>query len=138
MSNIRFQILFVLAFLLLGGITIANAQVMPGEALRGDVSHPFVVRDKLFPAGEYRITPIEEGDGSTHLMKLQSENGKQFAVFDTMGKLLNEPSKKTELLFDRVGGEYILSGIRVEGEDQASQVIGIRSEKRDAIAAAVN
>jgi len=138
MSNIRFQILFVFAFLLIGGITIANAQVEPGEALKGDVSHPFVVRDKLFPAGEYTITTIDEGDGSTHLLKLQSENGKQFAVFDTLGKLLNEPSKKTELLFDQVGGEYILTGIRVQGEDQASQVLGSRSERRDAIAAAVN
>jgi len=138
MSNTRFQILFVLAFLLLGGITVADAQILPGEAVRGDVSHPFVVRDKTFPAGEYTITPIDLGDGSTHLMKLESKNGTQFAVFDTLGKLLIEPSKNTELLFDRVGGEYILSGIRVEGENQASHVIGSSSERRSAIAAAIS
>jgi hypothetical protein len=108
-----------------------------GAALRFDVSHSFVVRDKTFPAGKYVITPMEETDGSTHMLKLQSEKGKEFPVFDTMDKILTEPSKNTELVFDQAGGEYILKEIRVKGDDQANQILETKSEKRAIAAAAV-
>jgi hypothetical protein len=106
--------------------------------VRINVPHSFVVRDKTLPAGEYVITPIEEADGSTHLLKLQNEHGKEFAVFDTLEKTLNEPSKNTELIFNQAGDEYVLTGIQVKGEDEANQVIETKSEKRAVAAAAVN
>lgn len=138
MFDNTFKILFAISFLVLGCFTAANAQIENGEALRVDVSHPFVVRDKTFPAGKYTITPLEEADGSTHLLKLQSQEGKEFAVFDTLEKNLNEPSRNTELIFNQAGGEYVLTGIQVKGEDQADQIPETRSEKRAVAVAAVN
>lgn len=130
MFNNTFKILFAISFLVLGCFTVANAQIENGEALRVDVSHPFVVRDKTFPAGKYTITPLEEADGSTHLLKLQSQEGKEFAVFDTMEKNLNEPSRNTELIFNQAGGEYVLTGIQIKGEEQANDIPETKSEKR--------
>ena len=138
MFNNTFKILFAISFLVLGCFTVANAQIENGEALRVDVSHPFVVRDKTFPAGKYTITPLEEADGSTHLLKLQSQEGKEFAVFDTMEKNLNEPSRNTELIFNQAGGEYVLTGIQIKGEEQANDIPETKSEKRAVTMAAMN
>jgi hypothetical protein len=123
---------------MLGGLTAANAQIEPGEALRIDVPHSFVVRDKTLPAGKYTITPIEESDGSTHLLKLQSQNGKEVAVFDTTEKILNEPYKNTELVFKQTGDEYVLTEIRIKGEEQANDIPETKSEKRAVAVAVVN
>ena len=138
MFNNTIKILFMLSFLLVGGFIVANAQIENGETLRVDVSHPFVVRNKTFPAGKYTITPIEEADGSNHLLKLQAQNGKESAVFDTLEKNLNEPYKHTELVFNHAGDEYVLTEIRVQGEEQANDIPETRSEKQEVAVAAMN
>jgi len=138
MFNNTFKILFALSFLLLGSFVVANAQIEDGEALRVDISHPFVVRDKTFPAGRYTITPLEEADGSNHLLKLESQQGKEFAVFDTQEKDLNTPYKHTELVFNHAGDEYVLTEIRIQGEEQANDIPETRSEKQEVAVAAMN
>lgn len=138
MFDHSFKILFAISFLLLGGLVVANAQIENGEALRVDISHPFVVRDKTFPAGKYVITPIEQADGSNHLLKLQAQNGKESAVFDTLEKNLNDPYKHTELVFNHAGDEYVLTEIRVQGEEQANDIPETKSEKREVAVAAMN
>jgi hypothetical protein len=47
-----------------------------------------------------------------------------------MEKILNEPSRNTELVFNHAGDTYVLSEIKIKGEDQADQVIETKSEKR--------
>jgi hypothetical protein len=136
MLNNAIKSLVVTAVLLIGGLTAANAQIANGASVKFDVSHAFVVNDKTFPAGKYSISPVSMPDGSTSLLKLQSENGEESALINTMSRTLNERSKETELVFDQVGGEYILTELRVRGDEQASRVVETSSEKRAAATAA--
>ena len=138
MFNNTLKILFAVSFMVLGSFTAANAQLGNGNAIRVTVDHPFVVEDKTFPAGKYTIATIGDFDGSDSILKLQSLNGKEFVAFQTIGEELNEPAKSTELIFDRIGDEYILSKIRIAGDIEGTEVEKTRSEKAALAAAAVN
>jgi len=138
MFNNTLKILFAVSFMVLGSFTAANAQLGNGNAIRVTVDHPFVVEDKTFPAGKYTIATIGDFDGSDSILKLQSLNGKEFVAFQTIGEELNEPAKSTELIFDRLGDEYILSKIRIAGDIEGTEVEKTRSEKAALAAAAVN
>jgi len=138
MFNNTLKILFAISFLVLGSFTAANAQLGNGNAIRVTVDHPFVVKDKTFPAGKYTIATVGDFDGSDSILKLQSLNGKEFVAFQTIGEELNEPAKSTELIFDRLGDEYILSKIRIAGDIEGTEVEKTRSEKAALAAAAVN
>ena len=138
MFNNTLKILFAVSFMVLGSFTAANAQLGNGNAIRVTVDHPFVVEDKTFPAGKYTIATVGDFDGSDSILKLQSLNGKEFVAFQTIGEELNEPAKSTELIFDRLGDEYILSKIRIAGDIEGTEVEKTRSEKAALAAAAVN
>jgi len=133
----KIKVVFFAAFVMLGVVVAANAQIENGGAIKFDLSHSFVINNKTFPAGKYSITVVGMPDGSSDLYKIQSENGKESAFFSTIGKLYGEPSKKTELLFKQAGDTYYLAEIRTKGDDTAAEVEKTKTEKLALAAAAV-
>ncbi len=137
MFNNSFKLIPAIGVLVLAGFTAVSAQIGFGSELKIGIPHSFIINDKEFPAGKYIVSPVFT-DGSSSMLKVQSENGKESALFETLEKFLDQPSKETELIFNHVGDEYFLSEIRIEGDDQSNQILETKAEKQALSAAAVN
>jgi len=129
--------IMIAAFVVLGGIVAANAQIENGRAIKFTVDHPFVVKNKTLPAGQYVITQPLTASGDDNILLLQSRDGKESMFFSTMEKTNNRPSKETELVFDNANGEYILAEIKMSGDDTAVEIEKTKSEKQALTAAGV-
>jgi hypothetical protein len=138
MLNNKIRYLLGVSFLALAGVFVANAQIEHGSAIRFSVSHPFVVKDKTFPAGNYSISAVDMPDGSTDLLRLQSLDGKESMLLSTVDKFYETRAKGTQIIFDQVGNEYFLTGIRTKGDDVGLEVLGSKAEKRALAEAGMN
>jgi len=138
-TNNKIKVVIVAAFMALGGVIAANAQITDGGAIKFTVDHSFVIKNKTLPAGRYSISALSLPDGSDDILRLQSLDGKESMFFSIIDRVYREPSRRTELVFDQVGGEYILTEIRLEGDQTAVEVEQTKAEKQAvAAAAAVN
>lgn len=98
------------------GISTAYGQIDSDTRLAATIPFPFVLNDRTFPAGEYRITPSDEGSNSTYLLELKGVDNKDTAFFFTDGVASHDPDINSQLDFDKVGGQYFLRKIWVAGD----------------------
>jgi hypothetical protein len=82
--------------------------------VRATVPFDFVVKGKVYPAGQYTILPALEG---TRVLSIRSEdgNGTKMVMSDLCTS--SEPVRQTKLVFDRAGDSYFLHAIWIEGRD---------------------
>ena len=125
MSNLKS--IFLAAVLIVGGITVANAQLTNGSVMRVDIPGSFVIMDKTFPAGSYTIERTPSTIDSPSLMILRGE-GKAI-VFDSIAARTSRAPHNSQLIFDVVGGTNYLSKIEVKGTNLAVAIPQSRSFK---------
>ena len=115
MSNVK--AVFLAAILILGGVTVANAQLVNGSVMRVNIPTSFVIRDRPFPAGNYTIerTPITNDSPSLMILRGMGES----VVFDTFASRPSRNLDNSQLIFDIVGNTRHLSRIEVKGSDVA-------------------
>jgi hypothetical protein len=113
------SILFALTVLLMA--TAAKAQEIK---VRVSVPFDFVVGDRAYPAGEYSF----KQDG----IVLQIANAEQSAASIVLSNACETttPSDKTKLVFRRMGDNYFLYQVWVEGNVSGRQMPRSRTEVR--------
>jgi hypothetical protein len=117
---------FALVFALTIYPTPAHAQIM-GD-LEAKVPFQFHVGDTKFPAGEYRIHVLDDGDPSA--MEISSADGTTSALFQVQNTDASPASDNTELMFDRYGNRYFLAKLFEPDSSNGRQVAESRYEKR--------
>lgn len=117
---------FALVFALTIYPTPAHAQIL-GD-LEAKVPFQFHVGDTKFPAGEYRIHVLDNGDPSA--MEISSADGTTCALFEVQNTDASPVSDNTELIFNRYGNRYFLAKLFEPGSSNGSQVAESRYEKR--------
>jgi hypothetical protein len=119
--------IFLATILIFGGIVATNAQA-PGAPLHANIPVSFILNDKVFPAGEYTIQRQTGFVSSASALVLLGEG--HSIVFNTIGSTLNNASRFTELVFDKVGDRYFLSQIRYKGDTAVNELTKTRAQKK--------
>jgi len=127
MSSIK-AIIFA-AVLLIGGITVANAQITQGSVLKVNVPNSFVVDGTTFRAGQFTIERTPNTTDSPSLLIIRDSKGKGI-IFDTIASRSSQPARGTQLVFDSVGGTLFLSQIWVKGATTANEIPMTRTERQ--------
>jgi len=104
-----------------------QAQAQMTGALDAKIPFQFHVGNTKFPAGEYRIHVVDEGDPSG--MEITSADGSISALFQVENTEAN-PGDNTELVFNKYGNRYFLAKLLEQGSPNGSQLAESGYEKR--------
>jgi len=124
------KLFLALCLLTVGGGVVANAQVDTVPQIEVNVPFAFVVGDTTLPAGKYEIRTID--DTANDVLEIRGAKNRTSVVFDTSDTLTRgqQIESKTELVFDKVDGQYFLSQIWVAGSSTGNELTESRMEKR--------
>lgn len=124
------KLFLALCILTIGGGVVANAQVDTVPQIEANVPFAFVVGDTTLPAGKYQIRTID--DMASNVLEIRSANSRTSVIFDTENAEARGEriESKTELVFDKVEGQYFLSQIWVAGTSTGNELTKSRTEKR--------
>jgi hypothetical protein len=115
--------LFVLAAaIMLGGLTVANAQVNPQSEIKTNVPFSFVVNGKTFKAGTYTFGRLDTSGGSDSSQLVMRGPKGETAIIDTIKTVASETTSKTHLVFEKIGGQNFLSQIWGAGDMEGSEI----------------
>jgi hypothetical protein len=104
--------------LLLGILTFVGAAHAQEVRLRANIPFDFVVGNRVLPAGEYELGKALVG---ANVIAIRDEDQPSTTMVGSHPCALSEPSKTSKLVFHRMGGEYFLYQIWVEGRDTGSE-----------------
>ncbi len=105
-------ILVCLPLLILTGLATAGEN----ERIMVKIPHEFTVGDQSLPAGRYSIS-TEAGDpAKLHIHNLAGETCAWMQVITRLAQYAHEETK-ARMVFDRVGGQHMLSEVWLTGED---------------------
>lgn len=117
----NYKAIILAAVLIVGGITVGNAQITQGSVLKADIPNSFVLNGRSFSAGQYTIERTPSTIDSPSLLIIRDSNGRGM-VFDTIAARSTEAARSTQLVFDKVGGMMILSQIWIKGSTTANDI----------------
>jgi hypothetical protein len=119
MKNIRF-VLLALTVLLMATATQAQK-----TKVRAIVPFDFVVGDRAYPAGEYFLNPMADNDTVIRIDNTQEPAAGHVSSNACTGAT---PSAKTKLVFRRMGDNYHLYQVWVEGRLSGREFLMSRTE----------
>ena len=130
--------LFVLAAaVMLGGLSVVNAQVAPQSAITMNIPFSFVVDGKTFKAGTYSFSRLDvNGGGDSSQLIMRGSKG-QTAILETIKTIASKTPSKTNLVFTKVAGQNVLTQIWGAGDDEGCQITTSKADEK-AIAAAAS
>lgn len=99
----------IVALGLLLAVSAAKAQDL---VLSANIPFDFVVGNRVLPAGEYRLDTVFQDSG---VIALRDQDQPSTTMTGTIPRSLAAPCKTTKLVFHRMGNEYFLYQIWVEG-----------------------
>lgn len=114
------NLLLTIAFLTIGGAAAANAQLHYNTAMNVNIPYSFVVKDQIFPAGNYRISRPPNSNHSNSVLMIKG-SGKSM-ILDTVFTRSHSAAHESALVFTNVGGNNFLSRIIVKGEIVSNQI----------------
>lgn len=120
MFDLKAKFILAAAFLFIGGVSAANAQLANGSVVKVNVPSSFVLRDETFPAGTYTIERTPSTADSPSLLVLRGEG--ETIVFDTIIARSNDAAANTQLVFDTVGGTNYLAAIVIKGQTVRNEI----------------
>jgi hypothetical protein len=104
------------------GVHRVNAQI--DASIQFTTAFPFTVANTTLPAGTYTVTPDELDPA------MLAVRGARSAVYvATTDATPKETPSKTELVFERYGGGYVLKNIWLAGSTQGYEVDVTHAEK---------
>ncbi len=112
-------------------LAVAAGYALQGEgwSLKANVSFPFMVGNKLLPAGDYtfdRQGPL----GQVFRVQGEGKNATVVNVITRIASDIHTTPQDAHLVFDVVGGDkYILAEIWIPGED--GYVLAVTKEKHE-------
>lgn len=117
------------SFLVLGGISAANAQIAYGSAVKVFVPDAFEINNTSFSPGVYTIERTPSQVDSSSFLLIRGENGKGM-LFDTIFAPVDNVKNESELVFENIGGTNVLSEIVVSGQPMAYRITKTKEQKR--------
>ena len=124
MSNLT-KYFMAVAVLVLGGFGVANAQ-LTDTAVKVNIPEAFVVRGKVFQAGDYTIARTVSTVDSPSLLVLRGEG--ETVIFDTIQTISATAATESKLVFEKAGDRLYLSEIWLKGDTVGNQVVGAKAE----------
>ena len=112
--------------LLCAGVPYASAQI--DDPVEFTTSFPFTVGDATLAAGTYTITP---DDIELAFLRLTGPHGSVF--FQAHGASAPTRASKTEVVFKRYGGAYVLKSIWIAGSDTGAETLAAQGERHAAM-----
>lgn len=103
-----------------GLATAVSAQISSDVTLQADIPYTFAVGNTRLPAGKYTVKVAD--DENLNLMEIRSADGRTSVFFETVTAVSKESHQKTELVFDKIGDEYFLSQVWLEGNRSGNQL----------------
>jgi hypothetical protein len=119
MKNLR-PFLFALTALFMA--TAAHAQ---HESVKATVPFDFVVGNRAYPAGEYSVKTMGQGDIT---LRIDSTQEAKTGIVNSYTCSQLNPSDKTKLVFHRVGDSYFLYQIWTAGDSEGREFPMSRTE----------
>ena len=113
-------VLGVLAVLLMATATQAQQIKM-----KANVPFDFVAGDRAYPAGEYSLRPMAMDPVFLQITNVEKGTS---SLLRSYGCSNATPSTETKLVFRRIGDEYFLEQVWVEGRDSGRQFPVSRTE----------
>ena len=116
--NKRFMVsVVVCGLVILGGSLAVNAQA-PAKEIYTNVSFPFMVGEKIFAPGDYRISRLNDANPSIKVTSWDGTASVEVPVITRLARQDHSEHDTTEsLVFDRVGDQSFLSEVWMLGED---------------------
>jgi hypothetical protein len=107
----------MLGLVILVGSAAVNAE-SPAREIYSKISFPFMLGEKFFMPGDYRIA---HGNGSDPLIRVTSWDGASSVEVPVITRLARQDHSSHDttdsLVFDRVGDQSFLSEVWMSGED---------------------
>ena len=107
------SVVFTLGLLL--AVSAAHAQ---SATVAAHVPFDFIVGKQVYPAGNYRLSPNGIGDKAL-VIRNTDESMSGITLTSSCAKL--QPAAKTVLVFHRLGNQYFLDQMWVEGSSTGRQ-----------------
>jgi hypothetical protein len=108
--------------LLCAGVPYASAQI--SEPVEFTTSFAFTVGEATVPAGTYTITP---DDLAPEMLTLTGAHGS--VLFQTNPASTSSRASKSEVVFKRYGGAYVLKSIWIAGSDRGAEALSAHGEQ---------
>src|SRR5215213_5433123 len=118
-------------FVILGcciAFTNVSLKAQPGASFEIKIPFDFVVKDKNFPAGKYKVGRFNRANPD--ILILKSIDEKKKIIFLSQRLSDKSPKRQSELTFYRFGNIYFLNSIWESGETTGSQLVPGASERR--------
>ncbi len=121
------RILTLAAFgLAFAGLTVpAFGQL--GQTVTASIPFTFVVQGKQLPAGNYSF---QRDESNPAVLAIRSRDGTAEKLVLTESAQMMKTPNQSELIFDKVDGDYFLSQIWTVGNDLGLQVPEAKAEQR--------
>jgi hypothetical protein len=107
------------AIFALGLLLVVSGAHAQSIHVSGKVPFDFVVGKKTLPAGEYSVQSLERSPEALNIRN--TDEGTSSLTLTRHAEKLN-PSKKTVLIFHRVGEQYFLAEIWVAGSSRGTEI----------------
>ena len=114
------------------GATLTNsAQIQSNATIRANIPYSFVVQNTTLPAGTYVITVADSYASDLSVLEIRSANGKTAVFFETEPVIVMGLARaRTELVFDKIGDDYFLSRVFLEGYGGGNRLFKSKMQKR--------
>lgn len=112
----------------LGAAIAATAQIESDATIEANVPHPFVVGDTTLPAGKYTVKSA--GVDESNALEIRSADGGTAVFALTENTLADRVPSQSELVFDKIGDQYFLSQVILEGEKSGSRLSKSRMQQK--------
>ncbi len=121
--------MIVLTIVILGaGAFVTNVRAQTARVFEIQVPFDFVVKDRTYEAGRYRVGRLNEANPDTLVLK--KANDKKSLILLTQRLNSGNPLKFSKLTFRRFGEMYFLDSIRASGDSYESRLPSGRSERK--------
>jgi len=95
--------------------------------IEANIPFQFYAGNAKLPAGNYALRVLDNSD--MMFMEISSADGSTSALFEIGAAQANSAPAKTELIFNKYGGDYFLAKVFDEGNQYGSDVVKSRYEK---------
>ena len=124
------KLFLALCLVSLGATLTANAQIRSDARIRANIPYSFVVNNTTLPAGTYVIRVADPDASDLRLLEIRSANGKTSVFFKTEPVTVSGSARHTELVFDKIGDNYFLSRVFLEGDGGGNQLLKSKQQRR--------
>ena len=119
------KLCLLLAVVILASVS-APVQAQDRQLLRIVVPFNFMVENRSVPAGSYSLYLLNP----FNLVRIQSDRGEVVVILHVIPAQNPSASTRSELVFNRIDGEYFLAEVREQGNDiQRNFLMGTRARE---------